>query len=134
MIGANPEVVMRVLSLAFALLALTTAASAAEQNWIAVCFGEDAQYMQTIGGKGYFHVANGDRTYDTQKLVQSYYDGNMVCGIPDEKAPRATSDIALICANKTTKMVSVLYRRDTVTKMVRPSNALPYCKARIDVL
>jgi hypothetical protein len=124
---------MRALVLVAALAALSSAAQA-EDNWISVCFGEDAQYMQTIGGKGFFHVANGDRTYDTQKLVQSFYDGNKVCGIPDEKAPRANSDIALICADKTTRMVTVLYRRDTNTKMVRPANALPYCKARIDIL
>lgn len=101
---------------------------------IAICFGEDTQYTQTIGGRGFFHVSNQNGTYDTQKLVQSYWDGNMVCAVPDEKSPRANSDIALICANMKDKMVSVLYRRDTTTKMVRPSNALPYCKARIDLL
>ena len=110
------------------------AAAAAETTWIAICFGEDTQYTQTINGAGFFHVGNGDRTYDTQKLVQAQYDGNTVCAIPDPKAPRAASDIAMICADRNTKMVSVLYRRDTNTKMVRPSNTLPYCKARIDVL
>lgn len=106
----------------------------AEQTWIAICFGEDTQYTQTIGGAGFFHVGNGDRTYDTQKLVQFSYDGNTVCAVPDPKAPRAMSDIALICADRNTKTVSVLYRRDTQTKMVRPSNTDPYCRARIDVL
>ena len=124
---------MRTLVLIAALAALSSAAQA-EENWISVCFGEDSQYMQTVGGSGFFHVSNGNHTYDTQKLVQSYYDGNKVCAIPDEKAPHANSDIALICADKTTKMVSVLYRRETNTKMARPSNALPYCRARIDVL
>jgi hypothetical protein len=125
---------MRGLVLAAALAALSSAAQAAEQNWIAVCFGEDAQYMQTIGGKGFFHVSNGNRTYDTQKLVQSFYDGNMVCAIPDEKAPRANSGIAEICADKTAKTISVLYLRDTNAKRVIPKNATLYCKARIDVL
>ncbi len=109
-------------------------ATTAEQTWIAICFGEDTQYTQTISGNGFFHVGNGDRTYDTQKLVQSFYDGNTVCAVPDPKAPRAMSDIALICADRNAKTVSVLYRRDTQTKMVRPSNAEPYCRARIDVL
>lgn len=125
---------MRGLVFAAALAALSSAAQAAEQNWIAVCFGEDAQYMQTINGPGYFHVAIGNRTYDTQKLVQSFYDGNLVCAIPDEKAPRANSGIAEICADKTAKTISVLYNRDTNAKRVIPRNATLYCKARIDVL
>jgi hypothetical protein len=125
---------MRGLVLVAALAGISSAAQAAEQNWISVCFGEDAQYMQTIGGQGFFHVGNGDRTYDTQKLVQSFYDGNMVCAIPDEKAPRASSAIAEICADKTAKTISILYLRDTNTKRVIPKNATLYCKARIDVL
>lgn len=108
--------------------------AAAEQTWISICFGEDTQYTQTVGGAGYFHVGNGDRTYDTQKLVQSFYDGTTICATPDPKAPRAASNIALICANKVEKTISVLYQRDTQTKMVLPKNALPYCRARIDVL
>ena len=137
---------MRAVVMMAALAILTSTANAApkaaskpapapvEQTWIGICFGEDTQYTQTVGGAGYFHVGNGDRTYDTQKLVQSFYDGTTICAIPDPKAPRATSAIAEVCANKTTKFISVLYQRDTVTKMVLPKNANPYCKARIDVL
>jgi hypothetical protein len=106
----------------------------AETTWISICFGEDAQYTQTINGPGFFHVGNGDRSYQTQKLVQSFYDGNMVCGVPDPKAARATTDIALICADKNTKMISVMYGRDKGSKPATPANALPYCKARIDAL
>jgi hypothetical protein len=144
MIRPKAETAMRLMFIAAVVAALCSetawaaapakAAAPAEENWIAVCFGEDAQYMQTIGGTGYFHVGNGDRTYDTQKLVQSSFDGNVVCAVPDPKAPRAMSDIALICADRNAKTVSVMYRRDTQTKMVRPSNADPYCRARIDVL
>lgn len=133
---------MRPLFLAAAVLLLSTAAVAAskpaaqtkEVTWIGICFGEDTQYTQTIGGAGFFHVGNGDRTYQTQKLVQSFYDGKTVCATPDPKAPRASSEVAEVCANLDTKYISVLYQRDTQTKMVIPKNALPYCKARIDVL
>ncbi len=136
---------MRVWVIIAALVALSGMAMAAdkaasktaapvEQTWIGICFGEDTQYTQTVGGPGYFHVGNGDRTYDTQKLVQSFYDGTSICATPDPKAPRASSNIALICANKTTRVISVLYQRDTQTKMVLPKNAAPYCRARIDVL
>lgn len=114
--------------------AAAAAATKAEKTVIAICFTEDTQYTQTIGGQGFFHVSNHNGTYDTQKLVQTVYDGTTVCAVPDPKAPRANSDIAMVCANLKDKMVSVLYRRDTQTKMVRPANALPYCKARIDVL
>jgi|GEM_PF-1050808 len=136
---------MRPLFLAAAVLLLSTAAAAApaaskpaaqakEVTWIGICFGEDTQYTQTINGPGFFHVGNGDRTYDTQKLVQSFYDGKTVCATPNPKAPRASSGVAEVCANLDTKYISVLYQRDTQTKMVIPKNALPYCKARIDVL
>src|SRR5512142_1085982 len=138
MIALLPEVPMRPLVLFAACTLFSSAAlaapPAAEKTWIAICFGEGAQYTQTIGAAGYFHVGNGDRTYDTQKLMQTYYDGNKVCAVPDPKASRASSDIAMICADRNAKTVSVLYRRDTQTKMVRPSNTLPYCRARIDVL
>jgi len=109
-------------------------AQAKEVTWIGICFGEDTQFTQTIGGKGFFHVGNGDRTYDTQKLVQNFYDGKTVCAIADPSAPRAASNVAEVCANLDTKYISVLYQRDTQTKSVIPKNALPYCKARIDVL
>ncbi len=128
-------------------LALTTGLSAAkpaqkpaapaqpaETTWIAICFGEDAQYTQTVGGPGFFHVGNGDRTYQTQKLVQIQYDGNTICAVPDPKAPRATTDIALVCADRNAKVISVMYGRDTGAKAVKLANALPYCKARVDVL
>lgn len=136
---------MRALVLIAALAAMTGAGLAkppakaaapakAETTWISICFGEDAQYTQTINGAGFFHVGNGDRSYQTQKLVQSFYDGNTVCAVPDPKAARATTDIALICADKNTKMISVMYGRDKGSKPATPANALPYCKARIDAL
>jgi hypothetical protein len=136
---------MRALVIMAALATLTSAVDAApkaspkpaapaEQTWIGTCFGEDTQYTQTVGGAGFFHVGNGDRTYDTQKLVQSFYDGTTICAIPDPKAPRASSNVAEVCANRTTRVISVLYQRDTLTKMVIPKNAGPYCRARIDVL
>jgi hypothetical protein len=105
-----------------------------EPTWIAICRGEDAQYTQTINGPGFFHVGNGDRTYQTQKLVQSHFDGTTVCAVPDPKAPRASTDIALICADNGTKTVSVMYASDKGAKPVKPANAQPYCQARIDVL
>lgn len=110
------------------------AAKPSEITWIAICLGEDSQYTQTLGGAGFFHVGNGDRTYQTQRLVQSQFDGNTVCAVPDPKAPRASTDIALICADRNTKTVSVIYGADAKNKAVRPSNAVPYCQARVDVL
>ena len=121
---------MRLMLLA-AGLALTSAANAAD--WIAVCFGQDSQYTQTINGSGYFHIANGNGTYDTQKLVQSYYDGNIVCGTVDPKAPQAMSEVAEVCADKVKKTVTVMTLADDVGKKITPQNAHVYCSARIDV-
>jgi hypothetical protein len=112
-------------------LALTSAANA--QDWIAVCYGKDSQYTQTVGGAGFFHVANNNGTYDTQKLVQSYHDGNIVCGTADSRAPRAMSEVAEVCADKTKKTISVMTLADDVGKKITPQNARVYCDARISV-
>lgn len=112
-------------------IALTAGAHAAD--WIAVCYGQDTQYTQTVNGPGYFHVANGNGTYDTQKLVQNYYDGNIVCGMADPKAPKAMSEVAEVCADKIKKTVSVMTVADDVGKKITPQNAHVYCTARIDV-
>ncbi len=136
---------MRVLCLAAALTVLSSTAmlssaapaankTSAGQTWIGVCYGEDTQYTQTVGGAGYFHVGIGNHRYDTQKLKQSYYDGTVVCAVPDPKAPRAESNVAEVCADRTKKTISVLYRNGTQTKTAVPHNAQLYCKARINVL
>ena len=122
---------MRVLLLAAGLAALTTAANA--EDWIAVCYGQDSQYTQTVGGPGFFHVANNNGTYDTQKLVQTYYDGNVLCGTADSRAPRAMSEVAEVCADKTKKTISVMTIADDVGKKITPQNARVYCTARVSV-
>ncbi len=121
---------MRILFLAAALAALTSAANA--EDWIAICYGQDVQYTQTIGGKGFFHVANNNGTYDTQKLVQSYYDGNIVCGTADTRAPRANSEVSEVCADKAKKTISVMYLNDTQHR-IAPENAKLFCTARVSV-
>lgn len=109
-------------------------AKAAEVTWIAICFGEDAQYTQTINGAGYFHLGTGQRTYQTQKLVQTSFDGNQVCAVPDPKAPHADSNVALICANRAAKTISVMSDSTAETKRVTPQNTTVFCTARIDAL
>lgn len=109
-------------------------AKAAEATWIAICFGEDAQYTQTIGGAGYFHLGTGQHSYQTQKLVQTSYDGNQVCAVADPKAPHSDSNVALICANLANKTISVMSDSTAETKKVEPKNATVFCTARIDVL
>jgi hypothetical protein len=122
---------MRLMLLAAAGLVFTASANAGD--WIAVCYGEDAQYTQTISGQGFFHVANGNGTYDTQKLVQNFYDGNVVCGVVDPKAPKAMSEVAEVCADKVKKTISVMTIADDVGKKITPQNAHVYCTARVDV-
>ncbi|GAA0531278.1 hypothetical protein FHS83_002657 [Rhizomicrobium palustre] len=99
---------------------------------IGICFGQDAQYTQTLGGAGFIHIGNGDRTYQTQKLVQNFNDGKTICGAADPKAPVSSNDIVEVCATLETKTISVLYRSDN--KPVTPKNASPICTARIDLL
>jgi hypothetical protein len=121
---------MRTLLFAAALAALSSAANA--EDWIAVCYGQDVQYTQKVGGAGYFHVAYLNGTYDTQKLLQSFHDGNTVCGVPDPKAPRAQSDVAEVCADKAKKTISVLFQRYAGSR-VTPKDAKPFCDARVSI-
>ncbi len=121
---------MRTLVILAVLAATATVAQAAD--WVAVCYGQDAQYMQTIGGAGYFHVGNGDGTYDTQKLTQTYYDGNIVCGTADPKAPRAANHVGVVCADKTRKVISAL-DLDAMAHKNAAKDAPVYCNARVSV-
>jgi len=122
---------MRLVILAAACAAFATGASA--EDWIAVCYGQDSQFTQTVGGAGFFHVANGNGTYDTQKLVQSYYNHNVVCGVVDPKAPLAMSQVAEVCADKVKKTISLMTIADDVGKKITPQNARVYCQARVNV-
>jgi opacity protein-like surface antigen len=124
------KMTMRALFLSAAVALAAPAAYATD--WIAICYGQDAQYTQTIGGAGYIHVGNGDGTYNTQKLKQTYYDGKIICGSADPNAPRSADNIAEVCANKTKNTISVMYGSD-VAKGLKPENATPYCNARVSV-
>ena len=121
---------MRTLLLAAAFAAISSAAHA--ETWISVCFGQDVQYTQSVDGTGYFHVANGDGTYDTQKLVQSFHKGDVLCAVPDPKAPRSQADVAEVCADKAKKTISVLQQGDKAVP-VTPANAKELCSASINV-
>jgi hypothetical protein len=120
---------MRLL-IAAAVLALSPAAYAAD--WVAVCYGQDAQYMQTIGGAGYFHLGLGDGSYSTQKLHQTYYDGNMVCGSADPKAPESAEHVGMVCADITRKAITLMYK-DDLSHGKSPKDAPVYCTARVSV-
>lgn len=122
---------MRILFFVLALAALTpTPANAAA--WVAYCFGRDAQYMQEIGGVGFFHIGQGDGTYETQRLNQTFYDGNVVCGMANPKAPQVSEQIAQVCADKTHKTIFVLYQGQGA-RGIPPKEPTPYCDAKITV-
>ena len=101
-------------------------------DWVAVCYGQDAQYMQTVDGPGYFHIGLGNGTYSTQKLYQTYYDGNMVCGSADPKAPEASEHVAMVCADQKRKAITVMFK-DSMKNGASPKDAPVYCSARVSV-
>jgi hypothetical protein len=110
-------------------------APSARTTWIVVCYDQRAQYTQVLNGQGFFHVANDDhQTYDTQRLVQSHYDGNLLCAIPDPRAPHANSDVAEVCIDRSAQTLSVLPQSETATKRVIPRNTSPFCQAHVDVM
>ena len=121
---------MRYLLLAAGLAAMTAAAQG--ETWIAVCLDQDVQFIQTIDEPGFFHVANPNGTYDTQKLVQTFHNDDMVCAVADPKAPQALSEVAEVCMSKSKKTISAILKSETGVALT-PQNAKAFCKARISV-
>jgi opacity protein-like surface antigen len=125
------EASMRRFLFAAALLALMPSAANAAA-WIAVCHGLDVQYAQTVGGTGYFHIGQGDGSYQTQRVSQSFYDGTTVCGAAVPNAPQVQEAIAQVCADKTKKTVSIIYKGEKKNPKL-PDDAQLYCSATVTV-
>ena len=120
---------MRKLLIALA-LTLPMAMPAKAAAWVAYCYGKDAQYSQEIGGVGYLHVGRGDDTYETLRLNQSFYDGKVLCGTADPKAPQVSEQIAQVCVDKPNKSISVLYLGQPAHGNP-PRELSPYCDAKV---
>jgi hypothetical protein len=102
----------------------------AEQTWIVACQGgSDSQYTQTIGGEGHFSVANGNGTYTSIPLKQTFYNGSIVCGV---SGAQSASQIAEVCADTDRNAIAVLSPTQ-VAKGVAPENATIYCSASVSV-
>jgi hypothetical protein len=127
---------MRRLLFAVALAALaTTSANAAKdaksKDWVAVCTdGKDAQYTQTIGGVGYFHLGDDNGSYQTLRVSQTFYDGTAVCGAVDTKLPPGATPIGQVCANKSRETIYFKYRDAKDTNLPDEKVGV-FCKAMI---
>ena len=120
---------MRVLLLAAA-LATATQAAGAQQTWISACQdGNDVQYIQTIDGVGSFNLPNGDGTFTTIAVKQSFYDGAIVCGATGS---RNASQIAQVCADTDRNVISVLSPVQAARRLP-PQNATIYCNASVNI-
>ncbi len=116
----------------FAMVLAVAAAPAAEAGlWTAACTGQQQiQYVQTVGGDGYLHFAQGDGSYTSIKLKQSYYDGKMVCGTTGGKA--APNEVSAVCADNESQTIRIVYGSQTA-KGVRPEKAPVYCQAVVNI-
>jgi hypothetical protein len=125
---------MRKLLLAAA-LAVSMPAAANAGTWIAACTdGQNLQYNQTIGGKGvlYLEMANGN--YQSIGLVQSSYDGKVVCSVTDAKPQHGGEPLVKIrvCADKANNTITLKYKDPTGTGR-SVDDSTPYCLAAVTV-
>ncbi len=129
---------MRKLFLVVAVAALASvAAHAAKEtkakSWVAVCMdGKDAQYTQTIGGVGYFHLGDDNGSYQTLRLTQTFYDGTAVCGAVDTKLPAGTTPIGQVCANRSRNTIYFKYR-DAKDTTLPDEKVGVFCQAMVTV-
>ncbi len=99
--------------------------------WTAACSGQnEIQYQQTVNGDGYLHLGQGDGTFTTLKLKQTYYDGKMICGGTGGKAQ--ANQIGAICADNANQTIRVEYGSQ-LAKGVRPEKAPVYCEAQVSI-
>ena len=120
---------MRMLLIAAA-LAVAGQRAQAQQTWISACQGgNNAQYTQIIDGKGSFNLPNGDGTFTTIPVQQSFYDGAIVCGATGSQNE---SQIAQVCADTDRNVISVLSPVQAA-KRLPPQNATIYCNANVNI-
>ena len=119
----------KTLALAFA-AALAVQAAPAE-TWVSVCTVKDLQYNQTIGGKGTLLIGQGDGTYQSIKLTQTFFDQVAVCGTPDTGQPAPVIPATQICANRSRDSIYLLTRN---AKGPPGAQETPYCEATITIV
>jgi len=120
---------MRWILVVVAMIATAEAASA-QQVWISACQdGKDAQYTQTIDGKGSFNLPNGDGTFTVIPVKQSFYNGAIVCG---STGVQNASQIGQVCADTNRNVIAVMSSTD-IAKHLAPQDAAIYCSASVSV-
>ncbi len=123
---------MRKLLLIAAMAALTPAAANAA-TWVAICTdGKNVQYNQTIGGTGFLYLTTDKGTYQTARLVQTFYNGTAVCGAVHGNAPDGAEPITQVCTNKSRGIIYLKYQNPT-----RPGSSVQdagtFCKATVSL-
>jgi len=113
-----------------ALVAISAAAPAADSAapfWTAICRGEtDANYEQTVGGTGVFNTGNGDGTYATWTLHQTFYNGTVVCG-----AAKGAENLTQVCADNERQVIFLKTRDPKRPKA--PMVSRDYCRALVKI-
>jgi hypothetical protein len=98
--------------------------------WTSACQDQQIQYQQITGGEGYVHAAQGNGSYTTVKLKQSFANSKMICGTVPAKV--ADSDLATVCADNEHQTIRVLRGAD-LKKGMKPDKAPVYCQAVVNV-
>jgi hypothetical protein len=111
-------------------LLLIAAPAQAAGLWTSACQDRQIQYQQIVGGDGFIHADNGNGTYTTVKLKQSYLKGKMICGTVPGKV--ADDETATVCADQEHQTIRVLRGAD-VKKGTKPEKAIVLCSAVVNV-
>jgi hypothetical protein len=110
------------------LLLVTVPAEAA--LWTSACQDRQIQYQQITGGNGFIHADNGNGTYTTVKLKQSFASAKMICGTVPGKV--ADDETATVCADREHQTIRVLRGAD-LKKGVKPDKSRELCQAVVNV-
>jgi hypothetical protein len=113
------------------LLAAASVPAAQAAMWTAACTGQNQiQYVQTVNGDGYLHLGQGNGTFTSIKLKQSYHDDKMICGSTATKA--APNEVGAICADNDKQVIRIEYGSQ-LAKGLRPEKAPVYCQAVVNI-
>jgi hypothetical protein len=98
--------------------------------WTSACQDRQIQYQQIVGGDGFIHADNGNGTYTTVKLKQSFSSVKMICGTVPGKV--ADDETATVCADREHQTIRVL-RGGDLKKGLKPDKSRELCQAVVNV-
>lgn len=104
------EQTMHKITLALALISVTSVAAHAT-TWVATCNdGKNLQYVQTIKGDGFLYLMVNKELYQTARLTQTVDGESTICGAVLANVPAGAKPLTQVCINKSRQTISLKYQ------------------------